>query len=305
MRFIIVTGMSGGGKSTAIHMLEDAGYYCVDNMPPFLIEKFAELTAMPGSELDKVALGIDVRSGQQFEAVPGAIDSLKRRGFPVEILFMDCADSVLVKRYKETRRVHPLQVVPIESEQVSDRLEDGIRKERELLEKLRTGADYVIDTSNLLTRDLREELNRIFLAGGQYNNLMLTILSFGFKHGIPEDADLVFDVRFLPNPFYVEELKFLTGMDKPVREFVEGSDECGVFIGKLTDMLMFLIPAYIREGKNQLVVAIGCTGGQHRSVAIAQILYEKLRGLGDYGLNITHRDCRANASEVKSRYGVK
>ena len=306
MRIIIVTGMSGGGKSTAIHMLEDAGFYCVDNMPPSLLEKFAELLAMPGSDLNKVALGIDVRSGQQFEAAPAALHSLKEKGYPVEILFMDCSDSVLVKRYKETRRIHPLQFGHDTSSDSDiaqgERLEDGIRRERQLLSEIRSEADYVVDTSQLLSRELRGELNRLFLSGDEYKNLMITVLSFGFKHGIPEDADLVFDVRFLPNPFYVERLKLLTGLDKEVKEFVNASEESGIFLDKLTDMLRFLIPGYIKEGKNQLVIAIGCTGGQHRSVVLAEDLYERLKCSGEYGCNIAHRDCGNNAAELAARY---
>ena len=298
-RFLIVTGMSGGGKSTAIHLLEDAGFYCVDNLPPSLIAPFAELAMRPGSDLERVALGIDARSGSQFEEVPGAIEGLKERGLSVEILFMDCDDAVLVKRYKETRRNHPMQLFSS-----GGRLEDGIRKERELLAGIRGEADVVIDSSHLLTRELRDELSRVLLHEEQHHNLMVTILSFGFKHGIPTDADLVFDVRFLPNPFYVEELKLLTGPDAPVREYVTGDPDCAVFLDKLTDLMRFLIPGYIREGKNQLVIAVGCTGGQHRSVTIAQALYERLHALGGFGIKIAHRDCHANVDEVKNRYAT-
>ncbi len=284
MRFVIVTGMSGSGKSTAIHMLEDAGFYCVDNLPISLIQKFVELIALPDSGITTVALGLDVRNGQRFEEMPEIIDRLKAKGFPCEILFMDASDRVLVKRYKESRRLHPLSQ--------GDRVEDGIKRERDILAEVKKKADYIIDSSQLLTRELREELDRIFVSNKEYNSLMITILSFGFKYGIPADADLVFDVRFLPNPFYIDELRPQTGNDKPVQDYVKSFPECGEFLDKLTDMLKFLIPGYVKEGKYQLVVAIGCTGGQHRSVTIANELYERMKDQGDYGLKISHRDVK-------------
>lgn len=286
MRFVIVTGMSGGGKATAIKMLEDAGFYCVDNLPVSLISKFAELITMPDSEITKVVLGVDARAGQSFEGVAGIIDSLKEKGIPVEILFMDASDRVLIKRYKETRRLHPMNAP-------GDRLEDGIAKEREVLAEIKKKADYIIDSSNLLTRELKEELDRIFVKNEEYNSLMINVLSFGFKYGIPSDADLVFDVRFLPNPFYIDELKHQTGNDKPVQDYVKSFPACGEFVDKLSDMLTFLIPGYIQEGKYQLVVAIGCTGGQHRSVTIANEIYERLKNSGgNFGLKISHRDVK-------------
>ncbi|RKM55136.1 MULTISPECIES: RNase adapter RapZ [unclassified Butyrivibrio] len=288
MRFVIVTGMSGGGKATAIHMLEDAGFYCVDNLPVSLIEKFAELITLPENEIDKAVLGIDARAGERFDQVAGMIDSLKERGIPVEVLFMDASDQVLIKRYKETRRVHPMNV-----NATGNRIEDGIAKEREVLAEVKKRADYVIDSSQLLTRELREELDRIFVKNEDYNSLMVTILSFGFKYGIPSDADLVFDVRFLPNPFYIDELKPQTGNDKPVQDYVKSFPACGEFLDKLTDMLTFLIPGYVQEGKYQLVVAIGCTGGQHRSVTIANELYDRLKASGgNFGLKLAHRDVK-------------
>ncbi|MBE5834623.1 MAG: RNase adapter RapZ [Butyrivibrio sp.] len=284
MRFVIVTGMSGAGKSTAIHMLEDAGYYCVDNLPLSLIEKFAELTTAPDNEISQVALGLDVRGGQKFEEVVDVVDSLKEKGYPVEILYMDASDAVLIKRYKESRRLHPLAQ--------GGRVEDGIKREKEILKGIKKKADYVIDTSQLLTREFRIELDKIFVENAEYNSLMITVLSFGFKYGIPSDADLVFDVRFLPNPFYIEELKHQTGNDKPVQDYVKSFPECGQFVDKLEDMLRFLIPGYIQEGKYQLVVAIGCTGGQHRSVTIANELYERMKDGGNYGIKIAHRDVK-------------
>ncbi len=286
MRFVIVTGMSGGGKATAIHMLEDAGFYCVDNLPVSLIGKFTELITMPDSEINKVVLGIDARAGQSFENVTDVIDSLKEKGIPVEILFMDASDQVLIKRYKETRRVHPMN-------QPGDMLESGIEREREVLKEIKSRADYIIDSSTLLTRELKEELDRIFVKNEGYNSLMVNVMSFGFKYGIPTDADLVFDVRFLPNPFYIDELKQQTGNDKPVQDYVKSFPACNEFLDKLEDMITFLIPGYVQEGKYQLVVAIGCTGGQHRSVTIANELYDRLKKAGgNFGLKLHHKDIK-------------
>ncbi|WP_034445276.1 RNase adapter RapZ [Butyrivibrio sp. AE2032] len=286
MRFVIVTGMSGGGKATAIHMLEDAGFYCVDNLPVSLIEKFTELITMPDSGISKVVLGVDARAGQSFEGVAGIIDSMKERGIPVEVLFMDASDEVLIKRYKETRRIHPMN-------SPGDRIEDGISKERAVLAEVKKKADYILDTSTLLTRELKKELDRIFVEDAEYNSLMVNIMSFGFKHGIPSDADLVFDVRFLPNPYYIDELKHQTGNDKPVQDYVKSFPACTEFVDKLTDMLTFLIPGYVQEGKYQLVVAIGCTGGQHRSVTIANEIYDRLKSVGgNFGLKLYHRDVK-------------
>lgn len=282
MRFVIVTGMSGGGKSTALRMLEDAGFYCVDNLPVPLIEKFVELIAMPNSEVGKVALGLDVRSDQPFEDAQRVLEKLRKNGYSFEILFMEASDQVLLKRYKETRRMHPLSQ--------GGRVEDGILKERKILLDIRSKADYVIDTSKLLTRELKEEIDRIFVKNEEYNSLMITILSFGFKHGIPADADLVFDVRFLPNPFYIDELKYKTGNDREVQDYVMSFPEAEIFIDKLCDMLSFLIPNYVKEGKYQLVIGIGCTGGKHRSVTLANRLYSRLKNKGNYGLKIAHRD---------------
>lgn len=284
MRFVIVTGMSGGGKSTALKMLEDAGFYCVDNLPVSLIEKFMELIAAPGSEVDKVALGLDVRADQSFAQATKTIAELKKKGYNLEILFMDASEDALIKRYKETRRVHPLAL--------DGRVEDGVRLEKQVLEKIRKKGDYVIDTSNLLTRELKNELDRIFVNNEEYNSLMITLLSFGFKYGIPADADLVFDVRFLPNPYYLEELKPKTGNDKEVQEYVMSFPESGEFLDKLTDMLDFLLPNYMKEGKHRLVIAIGCTGGQHRSVTLANELYHRMKDQGSYGVKLFHRDAR-------------
>lgn len=282
MRFVVVTGMSGGGKSTALKMLEDAGFYCVDNLPISLVEKFVELISMPNSEISKVVLGLDVRSDQSFEDATRILGQLKQKGYSFEILFMDADEKVLIKRYKETRRVHPLEP--------DGRVEDGVRKERKVLENVRKIADYVIDTTHLLTRELKEELDRIFVQNEEYNSLMITVMSFGFKHGIPVDADLVFDVRFLPNPFYIDQLKEKTGNDKEVQDYVMGFDEAKVFIEKLVDMIQFLIPNYVKEGKYSLVIGIGCTGGKHRSVTLAKELYKRMKNQGKYGIKLYHRD---------------
>ena len=286
MRFVIVTGMSGGGKSTAMRMLEDAGFFCVDNLPVPLIEKFMELLMMPNNEISKAALGLDVRADQSFGDAMRILDKMRRNGFVFEILFMEASDNTLVKRYKETRRLHPL-CTPSDT-----RVESGIHREREILAAIKKQADYIIDTSKLLTRELKEEMDRIFVQNRAYNNLMVSIVSFGFKHGIPADADLVFDVRFLPNPFYIEELKYQTGNDRGVQDYVMSFPEAGQFLDRLEDMLHFLLPNYVKEGKYQLVVAIGCTGGKHRSVTLANELYGRMKDSGNYGFSISHRDVK-------------
>lgn len=283
MRFVIVTGMSGAGKSTAIKVLEDAGYFCVDNLPVPLIGKFAQLS-LDGicSEIQKVAVGVDVRNGQNLVLLDEALEELKKAEVPYEILFLDSGEDVLIKRYKETRRCHPLSG--------HGRVEDGIKSERQQLEFLRKKADYIIDTSQLLTRELKAELDEIFVKDKEYKNLFVSIVAFGFKYGIPTDADLVFDVRFLPNPYYIEDLRALSGNDRAVYDYVMEFDASKVFLTKLEDMVRFLIPNYIKEGKNQLVIGIGCTGGKHRSVTLANALYEKLQQDEGYGLRIEYRD---------------
>ncbi len=284
MRFVIVTGMSGAGKLTAQKMLEDLGYYCVDNLPIPLISKFVELILEPNREITKVVLGIDVRADQSFDEVQSALDDLKKKNFPYEILFMDSSDETLQKRYKESRRMHPLSP--------DGRVIEGIQKERAILKKIKSESDYVIDTSKLLTRELKKELENIFVNNESYNSLMVNILSFGFKHGLPSDVDLVFDVRFLPNPYYIEDLKEKSGNDKEVRDYVMACPESKIFLDKLIDMLLFLIPNYVKEGKNQLVIGIGCTGGRHRSVTLANELYAQLKDQGTFGLKIEHRDLK-------------
>lgn len=292
MRFVIVTGISGAGKSTALKMLEDMNYFCVDNLPVPLIEKFSAIAIdMTRDDMKDVGLGVDVRSGQSFNELAKVLDRLRTAGYQYEILFLDAADGVLIKRYKETRRNHPLSV--------GGRVDIGIRKERHLLASLKARADYIIDTSKLLTKDLRRELEKIFVEDQDFHNLMISVLSFGFKYGIPRDSDLVFDVRFLPNPYYVDELRALSGEDAPVREFVMASQTAKEFADKLEDMVEFLIPHYVNEGKNNLVISIGCTGGKHRSVTIANELYRRLSEGAGYGLRIEHRDILKDAIRKK------
>lgn len=297
MRFVIVTGLSGAGKSTALKMLEDNGYFCVDNLPIPLIGKFAEIS-LDGvcSEIKTVAIGVDIRNGQALGLLGDALEELKTAGFQYEILFLDASDEVLVKRYKETRRTHPLSG--------RGRLEDGIRLERERMVFLKEQADYIIDTSSLFTRELKTELEQIFLGNKDFKNLFVSVVSFGFKFGIPTDADLIFDVRFLPNPYYVDHLRVHTGNDQDVYDFVMENEDAKIFREKLVDMIKFLIPRYIAEGKNQLVVGIGCTGGKHRSVTLANALYESLSGGENYGLRVEHRDIEKDAVKKKFQYEV-
>ena len=287
MRIVIVTGISGAGKSTALKMLEDVGYFCVDNLPVPLLPKFMEMLILPGSEYTKVALGIDIRSSQKFVQLQETLEKLREKGVKFEILFLDASDQALIKRYKETSRSHPLAG--------EGRVDKGIDEERRRLVFLKQQADYIIDTSQMLTRELRAEIHKIFVENKNYKNLYVTILSFGFKYGIPGDADLVFDVRFLPNPYYITELRPMSGNDAPVRDYVMNSETARIFLDKLTDMVQFLIPNYVAEGKNQLVIAIGCTGGKHRSVTLANALYYALEQEEGYGLKIEHRDIEKDA----------
>lgn len=282
MRLVVVTGMSGSGKVSALKMLEDVGYYCVDNLPLLLIETFADLVSEKNSEFTKVALGIDVRIDQPFEEVVRILDKIRAKDITFEILYLEADESTLMRRYKESRRMHPLSP--------DGRVEDGIRKEKEILKDIRGKAEYVIDTSKLLTRELKEKIDSIFVEDHDNTGLYVDIVSFGFKRGIPQDADLVFDVRFLPNPFYIEELKPLTGLDKEIQDYVMGFNEAVEFLNMLESMLDFLIPNYVKEGKHQLVVAIGCTGGHHRSVTLAGKIYERMSQKGNVKVRLSHRD---------------
>jgi len=289
MQFLIVTGMSGAGKTTVLKFLEDAGFYCVDNLPPLLISKFAEVAAHAGPEIKQVALGIDVRGGNLFNDLFSELDALAADSFKYSILYMDASDEALIKRYKENRRNHPLAL--------NDRVTTGIEKERVRLSEVKARANYIVDSSNMLPRQLKETLNKLIVQDKDFNSMMISILSFGFKYGLPGDSDLVFDVRFIPNPFYIAELKELTGRDEPVRDYVMGHDVTKTFFQKWIDLITFLIPHYVEEGKNQLVISIGCTGGKHRSVALAEALYKVLI---DDGLSavIYHRDTDRESKRI-------
>lgn len=289
MKVVIVTGMSGAGRSTALKMMEDMGFYCIDNLPLVLLDKLMDFSEDFG-EMQKVAIGIDIRNGNGKD-IKTALDRLDHRNVPYEVLYMDSEDSVLVKRYKETRRNHPLAG--------DNRVDKGIAEERKQLAGLKKKATYVIDTSRLLTRELKTELENIFIQNQDYKNLMVTILSFGFKYGIPSDSDIVMDVRFLPNPYYDENLRPKTGNDKEIQDFVMQYDEAKEFLDKLENLIGFLIPNYIAEGKNQLVISVGCTGGKHRSVTLANELYKRLDNQKEYGLKIEHRDIGKDALRGK------
>ena len=282
MEFIIISGLSGAGKSKAASFMEDMGFFCVDNLPAPLIPKFAELGMAGTGEYDRVVLVTDVRSGTNFSALFQSLEALKGMKCPYRILDMDASDDVIIKRYKETRRSHPLA-------EECDSLEGAIALERRMLAPLRERAEFVVDTSDLSTAKLRGELLRLFGRGSQEGAMTVSVTSFGFKHGLPREADLVFDVRFLPNPYYVQELRPRTGLDDGVRDYVFSGGAAGEFLEKLQDLVGFLLPKYVEEGKTALVVAVGCTGGHHRSVAIAHALAAYIRGRG-YPVTESHRD---------------
>jgi len=281
MKFVIITGLSGAGKSQAMKCMEGIGFYCADNLPPLLIPKFAELCFHSREDIEKIALVIDIRGGKFFEDLFEALDKIQQEGYEYEILFLEASDETLIKRFKETRRNHPLAP--------NGRLIEGITEERKRLAELKKKAKHIVDTSNLTTAQLKEEIKKIYVQGAQTENITILIQSFGFKKGISLDADLVFDVRFLPNPYYVESLRDYTGEDERVRSYVMQWPECAEFLNKLVDMIEFLIPYYIKEGKSQLVIAVGCTGGMHRSVVIANRLYEILKEKG-HRVTVQHRD---------------
>lgn len=297
MRFVIVTGMSGAGRSSGMRILEDDGYFCVDNLPVSLLPTFMQLTEDSSEQIEKVALGLDIRVGEgALRDTASVLRDLKAKGYEFEILFFEASTPVLVKRYKETRRLHPLAR--------GGRIDSGIEAERELLIELKSNADYIIDTSTLLIRELKQELERIFFNEESFCNFYLTFVSFGFKYGIPTDADLVFDVRFLPNPFYVDELKPLTGNDSEVFDYVMKFPQSKEFLKKLREMLDFLIPNYIIEGKNQLVIAVGCTGGKHRSVTLTNALYKEFQN-SEYGCKREHRDIEKDRLKSVCRFQEK
>ncbi|MDP4132785.1 MAG: RNase adapter RapZ [Bacillota bacterium] len=281
MSFVIVTGISGAGKTQAIHCMEDMGYYCIDNLPPILIDKFADICRHSAGKLEKVALVMDLRGGYLFEQMETELQTLRKNGYEYEILFLDCSDDTLIKRYKETRRKHPLAG--------EGNVMEGIEKERELLAPIKAMSDHIVDTSNMPLSGLKKRLMNLYSAGSEQGTLEIEVESFGFKFGMALDADLVFDVRFLPNPFYEPELKHLNGTDKSVADYVFASEITKTFTDKLADMMDFLVPNYSDEGKTNLVIAIGCTGGRHRSVAIAEWLGCYLMKAG-YKVNTSHRD---------------
>ncbi|GHV44511.1 nucleotide-binding protein [Clostridia bacterium] len=281
MRLLIITGLSGAGKSNAVNILEDAGYYCVDNMPPSFIAKFAELCGNPSGKLDRVALVCDIRGGEMFGELATSLQELRDKKYPHDILFFDADDETLINRYKETRRKHPLSV--------DERLSDAIAKERARLSNIKSKANYIIDTSAMSLAQLRAELVKMFPESGQDEGMLINILSFGFKYGVPMDADLIFDVRFIPNPFYIPELKEKSGLDAPVADYVMGFSQSLEFRDKLFDMIDFLLPHFLEGGRRQVVIGIGCTGGRHRSVAFAQLLAAHLKENG-YRAYSGHRD---------------
>ncbi|MCI1958930.1 MAG: RNase adapter RapZ [Clostridia bacterium] len=266
MKFLIVTGMSGAGKTSALKFLEDIGYFCADNLPPVLMLKFAEL--FNKSDIDKVAIGVDIRGGKMFKDLFEGLSDLTKHGYDYDILFLDANDSTLIKRFKETRRTHPLSR--------NGSIEEGIFQERKILEDVKKKSTYIIDTSSILVKELKEIINRIFVLDEKFESIVIKICSFGFKYGIPADCDLVFDVRFLPNPYYIPSLKPLTGNDDDVYNYVMRFEESRIFLDKVTDLLDFLIPKYVKEGKTQLVIGIGCTGGKHRSVSFVNALYSRM-----------------------------
>ena len=282
MEFVIISGLSGAGKSKAASIMEDMGFFCVDNLPAPLIPKFAELGMGGNGEYDRVVLVTDIRGGTRFDGLFQALDGLRAMQCEYRIVFMDASDEVIIRRYKETRRSHPL------AEECSS-LEEAIALEREMLAPLKEKADWVIDTSGLSTRALKGALLRMFSKNSAERSMEVRVMSFGFKHGIPAEADLVFDVRFLPNPYYVAELRPLTGLDPGVRDYALSSRQSQEFLEKLKEFVCYLLPRYVEEGKTSLTVAVGCTGGHHRSVAVAHALADTIRGL-NYPVNESHRD---------------
>lgn len=281
MKFLIVTGLSGAGKSQSIKFLEDLGYFCVDNLPPALISKFAEMCSDSKGTIDKAAIVIDIRVGKFFDQLSGSLDELKAAGNTYDILFLEASDETLIKRFKSSRRAHPLSV--------EGRIIKGIKAERRKLQEIKSKATNIIDTTNLSPSELKEEIIHLFVEGGKSEGLIINVLSFGFKYGIPLDSDMVFDVRFLPNPYYVENLKKYSGADEGVKNYVMQWPTAVEFMNKLTDMVEFLIPHFIKEGKSQLVIAIGCTGGRHRSVTMANMLSQKLKE-NNHRVIVEHRD---------------
>ena len=282
MEFVILTGLSGAGKTRAMHAMEDIGFFCVDNLPPALIPVFYDLCVKSEDIMGRVAVVTDTRGGELFKSFFTAMEALKHDKKPYKILFLDASDNVLVRRFKETRRKHPL------SDDLNGSLEQAVKLEREMLKPMRESSDYVIDTSLVSPAQLKARITELFLSSAQ-DSLSVHCISFGFKFGIPMEADLVFDVRCLPNPFYDEKLRPLTGLDAPVRDYVMEKEETKGFVARFTDMVDYLLPLYAKEGKSQLVIAVGCTGGHHRSVALAQYMHDHLVQKG-VRASVTHRD---------------
>ena len=281
MEVVIITGMSGAGKSASSDIFEDLGYYALDNMPPSLLLSFIDLTTKSKKKINKIACVVDIRGGEFFADLMKSITLLKNQSIDVKILYLDASDEILIRRYKEHRRPHPLAV--------NGNILEGIANERELLSEVRNSADSIINTSNLTLGELRRKILSAFSLKDVDTKLAISVVSFGFKHGILLDADLIFDVRFLPNPYYIEELKKSSGLNTDIKEYVFGFEEANEFLDKLVDMMEFLIPKYSKEGKTNLVIGIGCTGGKHRSVAIAQALTTRLEGNGEK-VYVSHRD---------------
>lgn len=269
MKFVIVTGMSGAGKSLAIKHMEDMGFFCIDNLPPVLMNKFVELCIVGKSKFNKIAVVMDIRGGNMLDDLLPCLDILKELGIEYEILFLEASDNALIKRYKGTRRMHPLST--------NGMLIDGISEERKRLEFIKSKAFHIIDTSNLTSKSLKDKINAMFVSECEENGIMINIISFGFKYGLPVECDFVFDLRFIPNPYYIEELRSLSGKDDKVRDFVLNTSITKEFLDKFMDMLEFLLPNFKNEGKSQIVIGIGCTGGRHRSVAVAQKIYDILK----------------------------
>ena len=283
MEILIISGLSGSGKSRAATFLEDIGYYIVDNLPAGMMLKFANFCTASGGRYDRVALVYDVRAGEPFQRLVDVVDKLRRKGgVRCRMLFLEADTRAIISRYKETRRSHPLCAEGLS-------IEEAVRRERELLAPVRERADFVLDTSAFSTAKLRSELLSLFGGGDTQQALNVSVMSFGFKNGLPLEADLVFDVRFLPNPYYVPELKHLTGLDEPVREYVFASEAAGRFLERLEPLLAFLLPQYLQEGRTELVIAVGCTGGRHRSTAMAHHLANYIGELG-YPVSESHRD---------------
>lgn len=292
IELIVITGLSGAGRTQAMQSLEDRGFFCVDNLPPTFLVKFAELCAQSRGKVSKAAIVCDLRGGEFFSSLSEALDNLEKEGFKLEVLFLDASDETLIRRYKESRRRHPLSP--------HGRVLDGIQAERQQLEELRIRADNIIDTSQLSSQELRCEVAELFCKSQGLGQMAVSVVSFGFKYGSPMDADLVMDVRFLPNPFYVEGLRPLTGEHTLVQDYVFGNAIAQEFMKKYLDLLEYILPFYVEEGKNHLVIGIGCTGGQHRSVAIAERVGEFLKERS-YGISVKHRDVAKNRKVITAR----